>query len=79
MCTDDLVELAPTTKKENNSKTYVGNLKNETYVSPLHKINVKHVYCNNKSRPGLLVLEIVYVLKPSGGTDTLNASKYLGV
>ena len=26
-----------------------------------------------------LALEIVYVLKPSGGIDTENASKYLGV
>lgn len=79
MYTDDLVELAPTTKRENNSKTYVANMNNKSYVSPVHKINVKNVYCNNNSRPGLLMLEIVYVLKPSGGTDTLNASKYLGV
>ena len=28
-----------------------------------------YIYCNNKSRPGFLALEIVYVLKPSGGTD----------
>ena len=37
------------------------------------------MYCNNKSRPGILALEIVYVMKPSGGTDTENTSKYLFV
>ena len=43
------------------------------------KIIRRYIYCNNTNRPGFLALEIVYVLKPSGGTDTENASKYLGV
>lgn len=31
--------------------------------------------CHYKSGPAPLASEIVYVLKPSGGTDTVNASQ----
>ena len=40
---------------------------NFTFFHFVKKIKM-HIYCNNKSRPGFLALEIVYVLKPSGGT-----------
>lgn len=77
MYIDDLLEVAPITERDNqHDKLILLASKNRPPACSPKKSSIKSNY---KSGPAPSAPEIVYVLKPSGGTDTVNTSQYFGV